>query len=135
MDANAEKLLRQLKQHRRSAVAYEKARLKAVERELRRLGPTDRAVQGELKTLGLDVKALLHHTAAEEKGLRSVHKKFLALERPPRLPGDLVFEIPPDPDVFDVRPPAIQGFGSGSFNDAECGFNLVLGEMNLLVSQ
>jgi hypothetical protein len=135
MDANADKLLRQLKQHRRSAAAYEKARLKAVRQEHRSLGLTDRAVQGELKTLGLDVKALLHHTAAEEKALRNVHKRFLALKRPPRLPGDLVFQIPPDPDVFDVRPPAVQGFGGGSFSDAECGFNLALGEMNLLVSQ
>ena len=135
MDANADKLLRQLRQHRRAAAAYEKARLKAVQKEHRSLGSTDRTVQGELKTLGLDVKALLHHTAAEEKELQNVHKRFLALEHPPRQPGNLVFEIPPDPNVFDVRPPAVQGFGGGSFTDAECGFNLALGETNLFVSQ
>ena len=54
---------------------------------------------------------------------------------PPILPGDLILEIPPDPNVFDVKPPAVRGFGGGSFNDAACGFNLALGETNLLVSQ
>ena len=84
MDANADKLLRQLKQHRRSAAAYEKTRLRTIQREHSNLGMTDRTVQAELKALGVDVKALLADTAAEEKALRNVNKRFLALERPPR---------------------------------------------------
>ena len=135
MDANAEKLLRQLKLYNKSASAYERARLKLIEKEHRSLGLTDAVMQRELKSMGFDVKALLKDTAAEEKELRSVHKRFLALKRPPIVPGDLVFEIPRDPNVFNVRPPAVRGFGSRGFNDAACGFNLALGETNLLVKK
>ena len=134
MDANAQKLLRQLKQHRKAAEAYEKARLKMIEKEHRGLGLTDAVVQRELKAIGVDVKALLKDTAAEEKELQKVHKKFLALVRPPIVPGDLVFEIPPDPNVFDVKPPAVDGFGTNC-SGLDRGLNLALGEMNLLVSE
>lgn len=132
MDANAEKLLRQLKQYQKATAAYEKARVRMIEREHRAFGLTDSVVQKELKAIGVDVKALLKDTAAEEKELQKTHKTFLALVRPPILPGDLALVIPPDPNVFNVRPPAIEGFGGGSFNLEACGFNLALGETNLL---
>jgi hypothetical protein len=135
MNEKSEQLLRELKKYQKSAAAYEKARLKMVKREQRALGLTDSVVQRELISVGVDVKSLLKDTAAEEKELRKTHKRFLALVRPPILPGDLVLEIPPDPNVFDVRPPAIQGFGGASFSDAACGFNLALGETNLFVSE
>jgi len=112
MDANAKKLLRQLKQHRRAAEAYEKARLKMIEKEHRGLGLTDTVVQRELKAIGVDVKTLLKDSMTEAKELPKVHKKLLALVRPPIMPGDLVLEIPPDPNVFDVKPPAVDGFGT-----------------------
>jgi len=74
MDANAKKLLRQLKQYRRTAEAYEKARLKMVEKEHRGLGLTDAVVQKELKAIGVDVKSLLKDSATEAKELHKVHK-------------------------------------------------------------
>lgn len=134
MDANAQRLLRQIKQYHKKAAAYEKARVKMVEREHRALGLTDAVVQRELKGIGVDVKSLLKDTAAEEKELKKVHKKFLALVRPPILPGDLVLEIPPDPNVFDVKPPAVDGFGTHC-SGLDRGINLALGEANLLVSE
>jgi hypothetical protein len=135
MGEKAEQLLRELRKYQKSAAAYEKARLKMIKTEHRALGLTDAVVRRELKSIGVDVKSLLKDTAAEEKQLPRTHKKLLALVRPPILPGDLVLEIPPDPNVFDVKPPAIQGFGGGSFSDADCGFNLALGETNLFVSE
>lgn len=134
MDANAKKLLRQLKQHRRAAEAYEQARLKMVEKEHRGLGLTDAVVQGELKAIGVDVKTLLKDSATEAKELHKVHKRLLALVRPPTIPGDLVIEIPPDPNVFDVKPPAVDGFGTNC-SGLDRGLNLALGEMNLRVSE
>jgi hypothetical protein len=134
MDANAKKLLRQLKQHRRAAEAYEKARLKMIEKEHRGLGLTDTVVQRGLKAIGVDVKTLLKDSMAEAKELPKVHKKLLALVRPPIMPGDLVLEIPPDPNVFDVKPPAVDGFGTNC-SGLDRGLNLALGEMNLLVSE
>jgi len=134
MDANAKRLLRELKQHRKAAEAYEKARRKMIEKEHRGLGLTDAVVQRELKAIGVDVKALLKDTAAEEKELQKVHKKFLGLVRPTRVPGNLVLEIPPDPNVFDVKPPAVDGFGTNCSALAR-GLNLALGEMNLLLSE
>lgn len=134
MDANAERLLRQLKQHRKATEAYDKARMKMIEKEHRALGLTDSVVQKELKAIGVDVKALLKDTAAEAKELQRTHKKFLALVRPPILPGGLVLEIPPDPNVFDVKPPAVDGFGTNC-SGLDRGINLALGEMNLKVSQ
>ncbi len=83
MDASAEKLLRQLRQFQKSTAAYEKSRVKMIEKEQRSLGLTDTFVQRELKAIGVDVKSLLKETAAEEKELRKVHKKFFALVRPP----------------------------------------------------
>ena len=124
MDEKSEQLLREIKKYQKSTAAYEKARLKMIKREHRALGLTDAVMQRELKSINVDVKSLLKDTAAEEKELQRTHKRFLALVRPPILPGDLVLEIPPDPNVFDVKPPAIQGFGGGSFSDADCGFNL-----------
>ena len=135
MDEKSEQLLREIKKYQKSTAAYEKARLKMIKREHRALGLTDAVMQRELKSINVDVKSLLKDTAAEKKELQRTHKRFLALVRPPILPGDLVLEIPPDPNVFDVKPPAIQGFGGGSFSDADCGFNLALGETNLLVSE
>ena len=134
MDANAHKLLRQLKQYQKAATAYEQARVKRVAREQRAVGQTDADVQRELKAIGVDVKALLTETAAEAKALPQVHKKLLALVRPPILPGDGVLEIPPDPNVFDVTPPAIEGFGTNCAG-LDRGLNLALGEANLLVSE
>jgi len=134
MDAHAKKMLLQLKQHRRAAEAYEKARLKMITKEHRGLGLTDAVVQKELKAIGVDVKALLKDSAAEARELPNVHKRLLALVRPPIIPGDLVFEIPPDPNVFDVEPPAVDGFGTNC-SGLDRGLNLALGEMNLLVSE
>jgi hypothetical protein len=134
MDAHAKKLLRQLKQHRKEAATYEKARVKMIEKEHRALGLTDTVVQKELKAIGVDVKALLKDTAVEARELQKMHKRLLAMVRPPRVPGDLVFEIPPDPNVFDVKPPAVDGFGTNCSGLAR-GLNLALGEMNLLVSE
>ena len=57
MDAHAKKLLRQLKQHRKEAATYEKARVKMIEKEHRALGLTDTVVQKELKAIGVDVKS------------------------------------------------------------------------------
>lgn len=134
MGTNAENLLRQLKKYQRSAEAYELSRLKLIEREHLALGLSDAVVHRELKAIGVDVKALLKETAAEKKGLQQTHKKFLTLVRPPILPGDLVFEIPPDPNLFEVRPPALDGFGTGC-SGLDRGLNLALGEMNLKLSQ
>jgi hypothetical protein len=134
MDANAEKLLRLIKEYQESAAAYEKTRLEIIEKEHRALKLTDEGVQKELKAIGVDVKSLLKDTAAEEKELKKMHKRFLALVRPPILPGDLVFDIPPDPNVFDVKPPAVDGFGTNC-PGLDRGLNLALGEMNLLVSE
>jgi hypothetical protein len=134
MDAHAKKLLRQLKQHRKEAATYEKARVKMIEKEHRALGLTDTVVQKELKAIGVDVKALLKDTAVEARELQKMHKRLLAMVRPPRVPGDLVFEIPPDPNVFDVKPPAVDGFGTNCSGLAR-GLNLALGEMNLFVSE
>ena len=50
MDANAKKLLRQLKQHRKAAEAYEKARVKMIEKEHRGLGLTDTVVQKRVES-------------------------------------------------------------------------------------
>ena len=134
MDANAKGLLRQLKQHRRAVETYENARMKLIEKEHRALALTDAVVQKELMAIGVDVKALLKDTAAEKKALQRTDKRFLALARPPILPGDLVFEIPPDPNVFHVKPPAVDGFGTyGAALDR--GINLPLGEMNFATSE
>ena len=103
------------------------------ERELRAVGQTDASVQKELKALGVDVKSLLKETAAEERELKRGHKKFLAFVRPPILPGELVFEIPPDPNVIDVKPPAVDGLVMGC-SGLDRGFNLALGEINFLVN-
>ena len=134
MDANAKKLLRQLKQHRKATEAYEKARVKMIEKEHRGLGLTDTVVQRELKAIGVDVKTLLKNTAADAKELQKFHKKLLALVRPPRVPGDLILEIPPDPNVFNVKLPAVEGFGTNC-SGLDRGLNLALGEMNLLLSE
>ena len=134
MDANAEKLLRQIKEYQESATVYEKTRLEIIEKEHRALKMTDEVVQKELKAIGVDVGSLLKDTAAEEKELKKIHKKFLALVRPPILPGELVFDVPPDPNVFDVKPPAVDGFGTNC-PGLDRGLNLALGEMNLLVSE
>lgn len=134
MDANAGRLLRQIKQYQKAAAAYEKERVKMIETEHRSLGLTDTVVQNELKAIGVDVKSLLKDTAAEQKELKKAHKKLLALVRPPVLPGDLVLEIPPDPNVFDVKPPAVDGFGTNC-SGLDRGINLPLGETNLLVSE
>jgi hypothetical protein len=67
MDAKAEKLLRQLSQHRKAMEAFEKARVKMIEKEQRSMGLTDAVVQKELKAIGVDVKGLLKDTAAEAK--------------------------------------------------------------------
>jgi hypothetical protein len=134
MDANAKSLLRRLKEHRRAAEAYEKARLKLIEKEHRGLGLTDGIVQKELKAIGVDVKALLKNSTTEAKELPKVHKKLLALVRPPTIPGDLVLTIPPDPNVFNLKPPAVDGFGTNCAG-LDRGLNLALGEMNLLVSE
>jgi len=134
MDAHAKKLLRQLKQHRKEAATYEKARVKMIEKEHRALGLTDTVVQKELKAIGVDVRALLKDTAVEARELQKMHKRFLAMVRPPRVPGDFVLEIPPDPNVFAVKPPAVDGFGTNCSGLAR-GLNLALGEMNLLVSE
>ncbi len=83
MDANAEKLLRQIKEYQESVTAYETARLEIIEKEHRALKLTDEGVQKELKAIGVDVESLLKDTAAEEKELKKMHKKFLALVRPP----------------------------------------------------
>jgi hypothetical protein len=78
MDAKSEQLLREIKKYQKSTVAYEKARLKMIEREHRALGLTDAVVQRELKSINVDVKSLLKDTAAEKKDFRRTHKKFLA---------------------------------------------------------
>lgn len=129
MNKNAETLLRQLKRYQKLADVHERTKQKMHERELRAVGQTDASVQKELKALGVDVKSLLKETAAEEKELKRGHKKFLAFVRPPILPGDLVLEIPPDPNVFDIRPPAIDGI-AGACGGLDRGFNLALGETN-----
>ena len=95
--------------------------------EQRSLGLTDAVVQRELKALGVNVKSLLKDTAVEEKALRKCHKRVLEMVRPPLFPGEYVFEVPPDPNVFDVKPPAVDGFGGD--------LNLALGETNLFVSE
>jgi hypothetical protein len=133
MDAKAKQLLRELAQHRKATEAYERARLKLIEKEHRSLGLTDAVMQKELKLLGMDVKALLKDTAAEAKELQNIHKRFRSLKRSIRVPGDLVFEIPPDPNVFNIGPAAVDGFGTNC-GGLDRGLNLALGEMNLLVS-
>ena len=133
MDAHAKKLLRQLKQQRKALASYEKKRLKMLEKEHRGLGLTDAVVQKELKAVGFDVKALLKDTAAEARELQEMHKKFLALLQPPKAPGDRVIEVP-DPNLFNVRPPAVDGFGTYCAAMGR-GLNLAIGEMNLLVSK
>jgi hypothetical protein len=133
MDGHAKKLLQQLKQHRKAEAAYEKARLAMFEKEHRALGLSETVAQKELKAIGVDVKALLKNTAAEARELQTLHKKFLAKVRPPMVPGDRVFEVP-DPNTFDVKPPAVDGFGTYCAGLGR-GLNLALGEMNLLVSK
>lgn len=82
MDTNAEKLLRQIKEYQEAVTTYETARLEMIEKEHRALKLTDEVVQKELKAIGVDVGSLLKETAAEEKELKKMHKKFLALVRP-----------------------------------------------------
>jgi hypothetical protein len=76
MDAHAKKLLRQLKQHRKEAATYEKARVKMIEKEHRALGLTDTVLQKELKAIGVDVKALLKDTAVEARSCRKCTRDF-----------------------------------------------------------
>lgn len=52
------------------------------------MGLTDKVVQKELKSFGVDVNSLLEDTAVEQEELKKAHKKFLALEKPPILPGE-----------------------------------------------
>lgn len=134
MDANAKQLLRQLKQHRKVLETYDRARMKLLEKEHRALALTDAVVQKELAAIGVDVKALLKETAAEEKALLGTHKRLLTVARPPILPGNHIFDVPPDPNVFDVKPPAVDGFGTyGASLDR--GINLPLGEINIATSE
>ena len=134
MDADAKSLLRQLRQHRKALELYDKARMKMIDKEHRALALTDAIVQKELKAIGVDVNGLLKDTLTEAKELQRTHKKLLTLARPPMLPGESVFEIPPDPNVFDVKPPAVDGFGTyGAGLDR--GINLPLGEMNFATSE
>lgn len=133
MDAPTKKLLRQLKQHRKAAATYERKRLKMLEKEHRALGLTDKGEQKRLKAMGVDVKALLKETAAEERQLQQMHKKFLALLQPPKAPGDRVIEVP-DPNVFKIKPPAVDGYGTHCSGLGR-GLNLALGEMNLIVNE
>jgi hypothetical protein len=91
-------------------------------------------MQKLLKKMGADVRSLLKETAAKEQELRETHKTYLEFERPPILPGEFVLEIPPDPNVFDVTPPAIEGFGTHC-TGIDRGFNLALGETNFQVSE
>ncbi|MBI5471676.1 MAG: hypothetical protein HY961_04975 [Ignavibacteriae bacterium] len=135
MDRSAEKLLKDIRKYAKAEAAYERSRLRLVEKEARSLGQTEASVQKELKAFGVDVKSLLKETAVEERELQKVHKRLMALVLPPLFPGDLVLELPRDPNVFDVKPPAIDGFGRRGFSDADCGFNLPLGETNLFVSR
>jgi hypothetical protein len=134
MDRNAEKLLKEIKKYVRSAAAYEKAKAQLHKKQSREMGLSNSTMQKQLKLLGIDVKPLLEESAALEKKLPTVHKNFLAFQKPPLLPGNFVIFEPPDPNVISIVPPAIDGFGGGYFSDADCGFNLALGETNFQVS-
>jgi len=134
MDTNAAKLLKQIRKYQKSTAAHQKAKQARHVRQSRALGRSDKEMQKLLKTMGADVQSLLKETAAKERELREAHKTYLAFVRPPILPGELVLEIPPDPNVFDVKPPAIDGFGTHCLG-IDRGFNLALGETNFQWSE
>ena len=134
MDTNAEKLLKQIRKYQKSIAAHQKAKQALHVRQSRALARSDKEMQTLLKTMGVDVQSLLKETATGGRKLKEAHKTYLAFVRPPILPGELVVDFPPDPNVFDVKPPAIDGFGTNC-PGIDRGFNLALGEANFQVSE
>jgi hypothetical protein len=134
MDTKASKLLKQIGRYYKSITTHQKARQALHVRQSRALGRTDKEMQRLLKEMGADVPSLLKETAAKERELKEAHKYYLAFVRPPILPGEQVLQIPPDPNVFDVKPPAVDGFGANC-QGLDRGFNLALGETNFQLSQ
>lgn len=133
MDTNASTLLKQVRQFSRATAAQDNTRLALHRRQARTLGLSDKEMQRRLAAMGMDVPALLKDTETKARALNGAHKAYFALPRPPVLPGG-VLEIPPDPNVFDVRPPAIDGFGTNC-SAIDRGLNLPLGEMNIAWSE
>jgi hypothetical protein len=136
METKADKLLKQVKKQQKQFAAYERAKERLHLKQWRAMGQSDAALRKQLKTLGIDPRPLLKDSAAMEKKLKTAHKTYMEFQPPPAFPGlgDFGFEIPPDPNIVDVVPPAYDGFGGRSFSDEDCGFNLALGETNFKAS-
>ncbi len=132
MDTNASKLHKQIRKYYKATAAYQKTKRALHVRKSRELGFSDKGMQKMLKKMGADVPSLLQETADKKEELKEAHKIYLESVRPPILPGK--FEVPPDPNVFDVRPPAIDGFGT-KCTGMDRGFNLALGETNFQWSE
>ena len=132
MDPKSEKLLEQIKQYYKSTETYENSKQSMHKLQALALGNTDKKVQKILKRMGVNVPSLLKETAAKEQEIKEAHKLFLSFERPPIPPGK--FEIPPDPNVFDLTPPAVDGYGTNC-PGIDRGLNLALAETNFQVSE
>lgn len=132
MDANSAKLLKQLKQYNKAMEKYERSKRATQTRQFRKLGDLDKKREKLLTQAGLDVPALLQEAQESAKILSDAQQAALALEAPPTFPGKFIEHLP-DPNVLDVRPPAVDGLLQLS-NDypenTECGFNLAAGQIH-----
>lgn len=135
MDTNSVKQVNQLKRYYKLLEKYEKSKQALHVRQSRGLGGSDKEAQRMLQRMGLDVASLIQDSQIEAQKLTEAHKAFLDFVRPPTLPDNNVLQIPPNPNVCDVHPPAIAGFVSIPENCSDCGLNLQLGEINFKMSQ
>ena len=134
MELNPDKLLREMRKYQKQLAQHEREKDKLHLKQWRGMGYSDANMAKQLKSMDIDPKVFLKEAATLGKKIQGTHRVLMNFPRPPFIPGDGVFQIPPDPNVFDIAPPAVDGFGGGQFSDADCGFNLALGETNFQVS-
>ncbi len=131
MATHSTSFLEQIKKYYESLAAYEKGRQDLLLKQSRALRPTDKMMQEQLKKMGADVPALLEESKVNARKLQEAHKAYLGYGVGPVMPGNNI--VPPDPNVFDVRPPALEGFPTNC-SAVNSGFNVALGEMNFMAS-
>ena len=139
MDKNSAKLIKELKKYYKAMAKYEKSRQTMQTQQSRPLRGSDKEVQKMLTGMGADVPSLVKGSMAAAQTLKDAHKKYLGIIEPPTWPpNDGRNRIPPDPNVFDVEPPATEGIvilPPPQYVDCpDCGFDLPSGKINFQMS-